>query len=262
MGWFAAATPFIMQGIGTGGQALINRGSAKRQYKYSKKLAAFQHGQNLELMKYQLEYNSPASQMKRFEEAGLNPNLVYGQGTPGNLDSPPRYPDIEPPQLQAATADLFTKFQQGRLMASQADLTQAKTAESGVKQDLMKAQKQLVKANPYLNEDYMTSLVNNLWYTAQIKESESILANYQAKYYRGDSGLPLGAERIVKELELLEQKFNLGTQDQKIKAEIIQGKEFQNELLRIQQDWMKDGDITPQHIYQFIMMLMTKMASR
>lgn len=34
---------------------------------------------NLELWKLQNEYNSPAEQMKRFQEAGLNPNLIYSQ---------------------------------------------------------------------------------------------------------------------------------------------------------------------------------------
>lgn len=30
------------------------------------------------------EYNSPVNQMARFKEAGLNPNLIYGQGNAGN----------------------------------------------------------------------------------------------------------------------------------------------------------------------------------
>jgi hypothetical protein len=37
----------------------------------------------------QNEYNSPANQMKRFQEAGLNPNLIYGQGNPGNSGNIP-----------------------------------------------------------------------------------------------------------------------------------------------------------------------------
>lgn len=34
---------------------------------------------NLQLWQLQNEYNSPAAQMKRFQDAGLNPNLIYGQ---------------------------------------------------------------------------------------------------------------------------------------------------------------------------------------
>lgn len=34
---------------------------------------------NLELWNLNNEYNSPAAQMQRFQDAGLNPNLIYGQ---------------------------------------------------------------------------------------------------------------------------------------------------------------------------------------
>ena len=30
------------------------------------------------------EYNTPLAQMQRLKDAGLNPNLMYGQGTTGN----------------------------------------------------------------------------------------------------------------------------------------------------------------------------------
>lgn len=35
-------------------------------------------------------YNHPAEQMKRLQEAGLNPNLMYGQGTVGNSSGAPK----------------------------------------------------------------------------------------------------------------------------------------------------------------------------
>lgn len=38
----------------------------------------------LDFWNLQNDYNSPAAQMKRFQEAGLNPNLIYGQGNNGN----------------------------------------------------------------------------------------------------------------------------------------------------------------------------------
>ncbi|AXH77409.1 MAG: DNA pilot protein [Microviridae sp.] len=62
----------------------------------NKKLAelAYQREQNniSEMMKY----NSPSSQMKRFEEAGLNKNLIYTQGNPGNQSMIAKY---SPPQV-------------------------------------------------------------------------------------------------------------------------------------------------------------------
>lgn len=46
----------------------------------------------------QQEYNSPSMQMQRLKEAGLNPNLVYGQssgGAAGNANSAPDAPTVD-----------------------------------------------------------------------------------------------------------------------------------------------------------------------
>lgn len=42
-------------------------------------------------------YNSPAEQMKRFGAAGLNPHLIYGQGSSGLASGTPEY---HPPRIQ------------------------------------------------------------------------------------------------------------------------------------------------------------------
>jgi len=42
-------------------------------------------------------YNTPQAQMQRFAAAGLNPNLIYGQGSGGNASSPAPY---QPANLQ------------------------------------------------------------------------------------------------------------------------------------------------------------------
>lgn len=71
--------------------------------------ATLQNKQNMELSKYQFlqnqkmfnmanAYNSPLQQMERFKQAGLNPNLIYGQGTPGN--APNVLPQYRAPEFQ------------------------------------------------------------------------------------------------------------------------------------------------------------------
>lgn len=52
------------------------------------KLAQYQADQNLNLWNLNNEYNTPAAQMERYKEAGLNPHLMYGQGSSGNSSSP------------------------------------------------------------------------------------------------------------------------------------------------------------------------------
>lgn len=53
-------------------------------YEHTKELAKWQNDMNIENWKMANEYNLPVNQMKRLEAAGLNPNLMYGQGNPGN----------------------------------------------------------------------------------------------------------------------------------------------------------------------------------
>lgn len=53
---------------------------------------------NLQFWNMQNEYNSPAAQMQRFKDAGLNPALIYGQqNTAGPLTSP----DVQKPEFNA-----------------------------------------------------------------------------------------------------------------------------------------------------------------
>lgn len=51
----------------------------------------------VQMWEMQNAYNSPAEQMKRFGAAGLNPNLIYGQGSAGNAN---KFPEYQAPNLQ------------------------------------------------------------------------------------------------------------------------------------------------------------------
>lgn len=44
---------------------------------------------NLQMWHMQNDYNKPISQMRRYEEAGLNPLFIYNQGNPGNATGHP-----------------------------------------------------------------------------------------------------------------------------------------------------------------------------
>ena len=51
----------------------------RQQNRYDRDAAYMNYMANLGLMQYQNCYNQPKNQMKRYEAAGLNPNLIYGQ---------------------------------------------------------------------------------------------------------------------------------------------------------------------------------------
>lgn len=75
--------------IGSIVNGLFGFANSALNYHYQKKMAAYQNELNLKNWRMQNEYNSPSAQMQRFMEAGLNPNLIYGQGTNGNASSAP-----------------------------------------------------------------------------------------------------------------------------------------------------------------------------
>lgn len=64
-------------------------------------LAKYQNDRNLELWNMQNEYNAPKQQMARLKEAGLNPNLVYGNGSAVNVANAPASTQV--PHLGAYT---------------------------------------------------------------------------------------------------------------------------------------------------------------
>lgn len=57
--------------------------------KQSKDLMRYQYELNQQAIENQNRYNSPVAQMERLRAAGLNPNLVYGNGVEGNQSSAP-----------------------------------------------------------------------------------------------------------------------------------------------------------------------------
>lgn len=78
---------------------------------------------NRDLWREQMAYNTPAKQMQRYADAGLNPNLIYGQGNPGNADKPP---SMDAPHLSAidTAAGVFSLLQSMENLK----LTRAQTA--------------------------------------------------------------------------------------------------------------------------------------
>lgn len=67
--------------------------------KFSREMYDRTRSDNLEFWNMTNEYNTPQAQMKRFQEAGLNPNLIYGQGNSGSAGSIPT-PDVQSAQFR------------------------------------------------------------------------------------------------------------------------------------------------------------------
>lgn len=101
--------PLIMAGSALGGN-VINAASVasqnKKSRKWNEKMYSIQRQDALADWNMQNEYNTPAMQMKRLKEAGLNPNLVYGNGADVTANSAPRSSSVESWRPEAFKPDL------------------------------------------------------------------------------------------------------------------------------------------------------------
>lgn len=258
--------PAIIAGaVSLAGMAVAAR-QQKKQEKANMKLAQFQADANEKYLQQQLEYNSPESQMRRFQEAGLNPNLIYGQGNPGNQSAPLSYPNIATTDYQRLM-QAIPLINQTAMTVSQVQANDAKIRKDTVIADLNRLQAQVVAKNPLLNDEGYKATIDSLRSAAEIKASQSSVLGQQAgfltksfkmskdgEYYSGT----VGEYKLWREMDLLDQKFKLNSLDGKLKAEVLTSKEFQNAILEVQKKWMTDAEITPQHIFQFITALLMK----
>lgn len=64
--------------IGAIGNLFTGGASARKQYQYQSKLMDKQNQQQIDFWKMNNEYNTPFNQRARLEQAGLNPDLMYG----------------------------------------------------------------------------------------------------------------------------------------------------------------------------------------
>ena len=124
--------------------------SGFNQYNDNKSIDKYNQGQ-LDLAKYvadrnegfwdlQNNYNTPKKQMQRYLEAGLNPNLIYGQISNGNASAVQAFPMPSQErkqykatvnaalglQLQNAAADTKVKEAQANRLNADADLIRSR----------------------------------------------------------------------------------------------------------------------------------------
>lgn len=264
----------IVQGIASAGQA-ISRGGPRRQYKWNKRAAndanqmnrdnaLWTLEQNKKLQQEQRVYDSPASQMARYREAGLNPHLIYGNGSSAGGAFPNTAPQISPSRIDAPSAsypDVVGSFLSAGQTIAQTELTHAKETESLHRSALIGVQERIAETNPMLNSSVYISLTESMKAVADAKANEAKV-NWMVREETSDgrwSRYTIGERKIEQEVELQLQKLGLNTTDQKIKNQILESKAFENMIKEVQAKWLKDGDITPEHIYQGLMLFLQKM---
>lgn len=135
---------------------------------------------NLELMKYQNEWNKPINQMKRLKEAGLNPNIIYGAN--GNMAAGGTAAPA--PTMQAYRMDFVRQAAQDAanldLIKSQAEKNRAEASKAT--QDVVESGSRISKLDAEAEYSKMqTSLRDKL-----VQSMDSQIALNQSNAIRND----------------------------------------------------------------------------
>lgn len=107
----AAAAGIIAAGasaISNAGTAVANAKLNKKNREWQEKMSALNYQRNIELWKMQNAYNTPFEQVKRLREAGLNPNLLYGNGSAATGNAS----DISPADVPSTPSSVPYDFSQ------------------------------------------------------------------------------------------------------------------------------------------------------
>lgn len=146
--------------IGAIGNFFTGGASARKQYQYQSKLMDKQNQQQIDFWKMNNEYNTPFNQRARLEQAGLNPDLMYGgsgnigQSQMPSAASPGSAPNVDygsfsdnlrfAMQAQVMDAQVSKIEHENQLLAEQA-LNQAEQRElwaAQAKEALLRAEHQ------------------------------------------------------------------------------------------------------------------------
>ena len=132
-------------------------------------------------------YNTPENQMKRLKQAGLNPALMYGQGTTGNAEK-------ALPYQQAQIENLGPAIAQSAAAGAQIDLTRNLAAKA-------KAEKNNIEAGTLLtNEQTQKTIADRLNIDAQKAKTIQETLNLKTE------GEVLEFTKAIKALELARGK--------------------------------------------------------
>lgn len=124
MGFLSSVGSFLSS---AGGASSINLMSAPLQYYYDRKMASKQNSYNISAWQMNNDYNTPANQLARLREAGINPNLFYGNGqsVAGIAKSPPQQVAPRSPDVAGALKNSIFAYQQAKLNQAQVEQANA-----------------------------------------------------------------------------------------------------------------------------------------
>lgn len=224
--------PFPIAAAIGGGVSLLNsvlgQGQAKRnqqrQFTHNKQMADLEYQRNIEMWNKQNEYNAPQSQMERYSKAGLNPNLIYGQGDNGNAREIPKY-SVDRTDMQQVPAlnmgEALSAYNSTRIANAQIDQMEQQTA---------------LNKEKTVNEAIQTLILGSQTSSAESKAKiDSLLA-----YYSGEIQQNIVSKGQWEIQNIRENTHKTATEIEKINLE-KKGVEFENAMKAIDLNWLKEN---------------------
>lgn len=160
---------------------------------YNFALAQYQNAQNREQWRRETEYNTPSAQLSRLRAAGLNPDMVYGNGvlsnvaasspqmTGGTFSTPVDYSSLASRKTVGDAVMQSLAIEQAR---ANVDKTRGEARQAGVNADILE---QYGIETAELNKAKLTDEVNKLAAEAKtidLNSSVSQLQNDFVQVYR------------------------------------------------------------------------------
>lgn len=249
----------------------VTKGGPRRQYKWNKRAAEDANRMNRENTEWLLEqqkiiqaeqrmYDSPEQQMARYKAAGLNPHLIYGNGSSAGSAFPIAPQPVGAVRLDAPSAqypavgDAFIAASQA---ATQMRLSSAKTEESLIKQQAIALQNEIARTNPMLRPSVASAVASSMEEVARLKETEANI--WQSQEFDGKGFSSAINRKVTAEVDAMIQRLGLNAIDLQIRNRILESKEFENAIKDIQKKWLEDAQVTPEHVRQGLMLILQKM---
>lgn len=205
-------------------------------------LAKYQADRNLDLWNLNNEYNTPQAQMERYKAAGLNPNLIYGDGgSSGNSSSPSE--SFTLPTLRSPRYDYSGIASGGQALLnglSQASVIRKQNSETAMnyqqlanlQQDesikkIMYLRQQIALASDKTTQEFLAerlrSEISNL-------DSRTMLSNSQS-FLTDQNRLLLQAQRPFLQEQAREELRNISLKNRGLEIEnVFKSSMFQSQI--------------------------------
>lgn len=238
---------------------LFANATNQRNRRFTREMYDRQRADSLSDWSMQNEYNSPRAQMQRFQEAGLNPNLIYGQMQTAQpvRQSTPSGGQAEAPRVNAGKPFLDIYEMQNR--SAQLDL---------VKQQIENLKKELeVKdvgmiatlKGVGLKDAQITEIMQrvgqkSISFPVDMRTKEANIANIEAR-----TGLTLGQTKRIEDLTPVQKKAleqQMEESKERVKSLIVNRGKTEQERKYIEQRLSHDQ--TNQKIHQEMLKLWEK----